>query len=92
MRTSFSLRHYDLLVKQDYHRRQTEFCVHGCCLPGEKYCTGGMEGCLLGSYIHQDVKMKIATVLKFIPPQGVKQDFSGISTWEPKNYLASSIL
>ena len=36
--------------------------------------------------------MKITAVLKFIPPQGVKQEFSGISTWEPKNYLASSIL
>ena len=36
--------------------------------------------------------MKIAAILKFIPPQGVKQDFSGVSTWEPKNYLASSVL
>ena len=33
--------------------------------------------------LHQDVKMKIATILKFIPPQGAKQDFSVISTWEP---------
>ena len=32
--------------------------------------------------VNQSVEMNIAAVLKFIPLQGVKDDFSGISTWE----------
>ena len=51
-----------------------------------------MKSCWLGSYTtNQNVNMKIAVILKFIPLQGTEQDFSGISLRESNHNNLSEV-